>query len=163
MLFLWEENADLMPASAPGAKDLRTEGKWPLWQGFNYDGCYTASMDPEFDTLATCLASPNGLADYRLANLERMMDRFAVDGLYLDDKLAYPNCTLWKEHGHLRPVYDCLIKLHEINWRRRQLLRARCPHVLLVSHCTRAFVLPVIADFDAHIYGEGYSFDSPET
>lgn len=160
LLFLWEENADLLYASAPGVQELKAKGKWPLWQGFNYGGRYTAEMDPYCDLVATCLASPNGLAEYRLANLTRMLDRFPVDGIYLDDNLAYGNCTLWREHGHPREVYDCLIELHEMNWRRRELLRRRCPHAVLVSHSTRAFVLPVVCGSDALIYGEGYSFGS---
>ena len=162
MLFLWEENADLMYASAPGVMDLKAKGKWPLWQGFNYGGRYRATMDPYCDLVATCLASPNGLAEYRLANIGRMLDRFPVDGIYLDDNLPYPNCTLWREHGHPREVYDCLIELHEVNWRRRELMRRRCPHVVLVSHNTRSFVLPVVCDFDILLYGEGYSFGSLE-
>jgi len=162
MLFLWEENADLMFNTAPGVQEMKAKGKWPLWQGFNYGGRYKAKMDPYCDLAATCLASPNGLAEYRLSNLNRMLDRFAVDGVYLDDNLAYANCTLWKEHGHPQPVYDCLIELHEMNWRRRELLRRRCPHAVLVSHATSAFVLPVICDFDAHLYGEGYSFGALE-
>ena len=162
MLFLWEENADLQFSSAPGVQAMMAKGKWPLWQGFNYDGHYTAKMDPYCDQMATCLASPNGLAEYRLANIGHMLDRFPVDGIYLDDNLAYPNCTLWKEHGHPRQVYDCLIELHEMNWRRRELMRSRCPHTVLVSHCTAGLILPVICDFDAQIYGEGYSFGSLE-
>ena len=162
MLFLWEENADLLYNSAPGVQTMKAKSKWPLWQGFNYGGHYTARMDPYCDLAATCLASPNGLAEYRLANLGRMLDWFPVDGIYLDDNLAYPNCPLWKEHGHPRPVYDCLIELHEMNWRRRELMRSKCPHVVLVSHCTAGFILPVICDFDAQLYGEGYSFGSAE-
>ena len=88
------------------------------------------------------------------------MDRYPVDGMYLDDNLAYANCTLWKEHGHPQQVYDCLIELHEMNWRRRQLLRTRCPHAVLIDHCTKALILPVICDFDVHLYGEGYGFAS---
>ena len=160
MLFLWEENADLLYASAPGVQDLKAKGKWPLWQGFNYGGRYKATMDPYCDLVATCLASPNGLADYRLANITRMLDRFPVDGIYLDDNLPYANCTLWREHGHPREVYDCLIELHEMNWRRRELMRRRCPHLVLVSHNSRGFILPTVCDFDAQIYGEGYSFGS---
>ncbi|MDI9372207.1 MAG: hypothetical protein QM840_04215 [Verrucomicrobiota bacterium] len=160
LLFLWEENADLMYDSAPGVRELKAKGQFALWQGFNYGGRYTAEMDSYCDLIATCLASPNGLAEYRLANLARMMDRYAVDGIYLDDNLAYGNCTLAREHGHPREVYDCLIELHEMNWRRRELLRRRCPHTVLVSHSTRAFVLPVVCNFDALIYGEGYSFGS---
>ncbi len=160
MLFLWTENADLMYDSAPGVQELKAQGQFVRWQGFNYGGRYRASMDPFCDLVATCLASPNGLAEYRLATLNRMLDRYAVDGIYLDDNLAYPNCTLWREHGHPRPVYDCLIELHDMNWRRRHLLRGRCPHVVLVSHNTRALVLPILCDFDAVLYGEGYSFGS---
>ncbi len=160
MLFLWEENADLLYASAAGVQELKAKGKWALWQGFNYGGRYVATMDPYCDLVATCLASPNGLAEYRLANIGRMLDRFSVDGIYLDDNLAYPNCTLWREHGHPREVYDCLIELHEMNWRRREFMRSRCPHVVLVSHNTRAFILPVLCDFDALLYGEGYSFST---
>lgn len=162
MLFLWTENADLMYDSAPGVQELKATGQFSRWQGFNYGGRYKAAMDPYCDLVATCLASPNGLADYRLATIRRMLDRFAVDGIYLDDNLAYPNCPLWQEHGHPRPVYDCLIELHEMNWRRRQVLRERCPHLVLVSHNTRAIVLPVLCDFDAVLYGEGYSFGSIE-
>jgi hypothetical protein len=162
MLFLWEENPDLLYANAPTIQKLLAEGKWPLWQGFNYNGHYKASMDPYCDLIATCLAAPNGQAEYRLANIERMMEQLPVDGLMLDDNLAYDNCKLWKEHGHPRQVYDCLIELHEMNWRRRELMRSKCPHLALVSHNTQAFVLPVICDFDAHVYGEGYSFGAAE-
>lgn len=63
---------------------------------------------------------------------------------------------------HAEPVYDCLIELHEMNWRRREFLRAKCPHLVLVSHNTRAIILPVVCDFDALLYGEGYSFKSLE-
>ena len=162
MLFLWAVGADLIYRNAPGVQKLMAEGKWPLWQGFNYGGRYTASMDPYCDLAAVCLGAPNGLADYRLACIRRMMEQLPVDGLFLDDNLAYANCTLWKEHGHPQKVYDCLIELHDMNWRRRQLMRSMCPHVVLISHCTKAFVLPVICDFDALLYGEGYSFGSME-
>ncbi len=163
MLFIWTQNADLMFANAPGVQEMKANGKWHLWQGFNYGGRYTDTMDRYCDLMATCLASPNGLADYRLACDARMMDRYAVDGMYIDDNLAYANCPLWKEHGHPEEVYDCLIELHEMNWRRRQLLRARCPHAVLIDHCTTALVLPVICDFDVHLYGEGYGFAPLET
>lgn len=158
MLFIWTQNADLMYAHAPGVRELQAEGKWHLWQGFNYGGRYTDTVDRYCDLMATCLASPNGLADYRLACDARMMDRYPVDGMYIDDNLAYANCPLWEEHNHPEEVYDCLIELHEMNWRRRQLLRARCPHAVLIDHCTTALVLPVICDFDVHLYGEGYGF-----
>jgi hypothetical protein len=162
MLFLWTENADLMYDSAPGVQELKAKGQWNRWQGFNYDGHYKATMDPYCDLAATCLASPNGLAEYRLATYKRMLERFQVDGIYLDDNLAYANCTLWREHGHPRPVYDCLIELHEMNWRRREFLRSQCPHVVLCGHITKALVLPVACDFDTLLYGEGYSFSSLE-
>ncbi|MBN1343743.1 MAG: hypothetical protein JXQ73_13740 [Phycisphaerae bacterium] len=162
MLFLWTANADLMYASAKGVADLVAAGKWPLWKGFNYGGKYKARMDPYCDLMATCLASPNGLADYRVQCLERMMDRYQVDGMYIDDNLAYGNCTLAKEHGHPRTPYDSLIELHEMNWKRRQVLRRRCPHAVLVDHCSTGLALPVICDFDVHLYGEGYGFSSLE-
>jgi hypothetical protein len=160
MLFLWEENADLMYDRAPGVQKLKAEGQWSRWQGFTYGGHYQARMDPYCDLVGTCLASPNGLAEYRLGNINRMLDRYAVDGIYLDDNLGYANCTLWKEHGHPQKVYDCLIELHEMNWRRRELLRQRVPHAVLVSHNTGAFVVPVIVDFDVQYFAEGYCFDS---
>lgn len=39
-----------------------------------------------------------------------------------------------------------------MNWRRRELLRSRIPHALLISHNTKAFVLPIIADFDVQYF-----------
>lgn len=162
MLFVWEENADLLFANAPGVLELKTRNAWPRWQGFNYNGRYTDTMDPVCDLIATCLASPNGLAEYRLANIGRMLERFDVDGIYLDNNLPYPNCTLWREHGHPRPLYDCLIELHEMNWRRRELLRKRRPHTVLISHNSRGIILPTMCDFDVSLYGEGYSFASAE-
>jgi hypothetical protein len=162
MLFIWTVNADLMYANAPGVRELTDKGKWPLWEGFNYGGRYKDSMDSYCDMLATCLASPNGLADYRIACNERMLDRHDVDGMYIDDNLAYANCTLQREHGHPEKVYDCLIELHEMNWRRRRSLLARRPHAVLIDHCAKATVQPVICDFDGHLYGEGYTFASLE-
>ena len=160
MLFIWTASADLMYANAQGVVDLKAAGKWPLWQGFNYGGAYTASMDPYCDLAATCLASPNGLADYRIECKARMLDNYAVDGMYIDDNLPYANCTLWKEHGHPEKTYDCLIELHDMNWRRRQILLSKCPHAVLIDHCSRGFVLPAISAFDCHLFGEGYSFSS---
>jgi hypothetical protein len=119
-------------------------------------------MDPYCDLIATCLAAPNGQDEYRLANIRRMMDQIPVDGLMLDDNLPYENCKLWKEHGHPSPVYDCLIELHDMNWRRRELMRSRCPHLVLVSHNANGFILPTVCDFDAQVFGEGRSFDSLE-
>jgi hypothetical protein len=162
MLYIWEENADLLYDRAPGVQQMKAKGQWSRWQGFNYGGRYKAAMDPYCDLAATCLASPNGMAEYRLANIGRMLDRDPVDGIYLDDNLAYANCTLWKEHGHPRQIYDCLIELHEMNWRRRQLLRSRVPHAVLLSHNTKAFILPLLADFDVQYFGEGYCFDSAQ-
>lgn len=163
MLFIWTVNADLMYGNAPGVLKMKEEGKWPLWEGFNYGGRYTDSMDSYCDLPATCLASPNGLADYRIATINAMLDRYDVDGMYIDDNLAYANCTLQEEHGHPEKAYDCLIELHEMNWRRRQALRARVPHAVLIDHCATATVQPVICGFDAHLYGEGYTFPSLES
>jgi len=162
MLFIWTANADLQYAHAEPVAKLVAEGNWALWQGFNYGGHYRASMDGFCNTLATCLASPNGLADYRIECDQRMLERYAVDGMYIDDNLPYSNCTLWKEHGHPQKVYDCLIELHEVNWRRRQALRAGCPHTVLIDHCSQGFILPAISAFDCHLFGEGYSFPSLE-
>ncbi len=162
MLFIWTANADLQYRHDPEVRKLVEAERWAQWQGFNYGGRYKASMDAFCDTLATCLAAPNGLADYRVASKRRMLQRYAVDGMYIDDNLAYANCTLHEEHGHPRDPYDALIELHEMNWRRRQVLREYCPHAVLIDHCSHAIVLPVIASFDVHLFGEGYTFDSLE-
>lgn len=163
MLFIWTANADLMYGNAPGVQKMMAEGKWPLWQGFNYGGRYTDSMDAYCDLPATCLASPNGLADYRIETINAMLDKYDVDGMYIDDNLAYANCELQKEHGHPEKVYDCLIELHEMNWRRRQALLAKRPHAVLIDHCAKATIMPVISAFDGHLYGEGYTFPSVES
>ncbi len=163
MLFIWTANADLQYRHDPMVSKMVTEGQWVRWQGFNYGGKYRATMDAFCDTLATCLASPNGLADYRMECDRRMLERYPVDGMYIDDNLAYENCTLWKEHGHPQKIYDCLIELHEVNWRRRQTLKEKCPHAVLIDHSSHAFVLPVIAPFDCHLFGEGYTFPSIES
>lgn len=162
MLFIWTANADLQYAHAAPVQQLVAEGTWNRWQGFNYGGKYTAKMDPFCNTLATCLASPNGLAEYRIECKKRMLERYPVDGMYIDDNLPYANCTLWKEHGHPQQTYDCLIELHDMNWQRRQVLRAKCPHAVLIDHSSQGFILPAISAFDCHLFGEGYSFPSVE-
>ncbi|MEA3366423.1 MAG: hypothetical protein U9Q79_12355, partial [Candidatus Hydrogenedentes bacterium] len=163
MLFIWTANADLMYANAPGVQVLREAGDWSQWQGFNYGGRYTAPMDPYCDLVATCLASPKGLGDYRMDTIAQMLDKYPVDGMYIDDNLPYANCTLWKEHGHPEKVYDCLIELHDVNWRRRQALLAKAPHAVLIDHSSHGFILPSISAFDCHLFGEGYSFPSVES
>ncbi len=162
MLFIWTENADLLYAHDPEVVKKMNEGKWVEWEGFNYGGRYTASMDSFCDLVATCLASPNGLADYRVESIRRMLGKYPVDGMYIDDNLAYANCTRWKEHNHPQEVYDCLIELHEVNWRRREALKEKVPHLVLIDHCSKAFILPVIAPFDMHLFGEGYDLGSIE-
>ncbi|MCP4642402.1 MAG: hypothetical protein GY851_18300 [bacterium] len=162
MLFIWTANADLMYASAPKVAELRAAGRWAEWQGFNYGGAYKAGMDPYCSMVATCLASPNGLADYRMECNVRMLEKYAVDGMYIDDNLPYSNCTLWKEHGHPEKVYDCLIELHDVNWRRRQVLKSKCPHTVIIDHCSQGLILPAISAFDCHLFAEGYSFPSLE-
>ena len=163
MLFIWTANADLMYANAPGVQELTAAGKWALWQGFNYGGRYTAKMDPYCDLMSTCLASPNGLADYRMATLAAMLEKYPVDGMYIDDNLPYANCSLWKEHGHPEKIYDCLIELHDVNWRRRQVLLTKVPHAVLIDHSSHGFILPTISAFDCHLFGEGYTFPSVES
>jgi len=160
MLFIWTANADLQYAHADRVAELVAEGAWDLWRGFNYGGRYTAQMDGFCDTLATCLAAPNGLADYRIECKRQMLERYPVDGMYIDDNLPYANCTLWREHGHPQRIYDCLIELHDMNWRRRQVLRGKCPHAVLIDHSSHGFILPAISAFDGHLFGEGYSFPS---
>lgn len=160
MLFLWTQNADLMYAQDTRVQELVAQQKFALWQGHLYGGRYRAAMDPYCDLLATCLASPNGLAEYRLESDGRMLDRYPVDGMYIDDNFSVAGCALSAEHGHPRADYDCLIELHDLNWRRRQLLRERCPHAVLVGHCGRGLALPVICDFDVQLYGEGRTFSS---
>ncbi len=162
MLFIWTANADLQYAHDAEVVKRMKEGRWAEWEGYNYGGRYTATMDPFCDLVATCLASPNGLAEYRMECNRRMMERYAVDGMYIDDNLAYSNCKRWKEHHHPQQVYDCLIELHHVNWMRRETLKEKIPHVVLIEHCSKAFVLPVIAPFDVHLYGEGYDFTSVE-
>jgi len=163
MLFIWTANADLQYRHDPVVSGMIDKGEWVRWEGFNYGGRYVASMDAFCDLQATCLASPNGLADYRMECINSMLDRYPVDGMYIDDNLPYANCELWKEHNHPQPVYDCLIELHEVNWMRRQTILEKCPHAVLIDHCSHAYVLPTIASFDSHLFGEGYTFDSVET
>lgn len=162
MLFIWTENADLLYAHDPEVINKMNNGKWIEWEGFNYGGRYKATMDPFCDLVATCLASPNNLADYRIASIKKMLEKYPIDGMYIDDNLAYPNCKHWQEHNHPQKIYDCLIELHELNWRRREALKEKIPHLVLIDHCSHAFVLPVIAPFDAHLFGEGYDFNSVE-
>ena len=55
-------------------------------------------------------------------------------------------------------MYDCLIELHDMNWRAPTTpsgsdVRTRC---WLITH--DGTFLPVICDFDVHLYGEGYGF-----
>jgi hypothetical protein len=162
MLFIWTANVDYQYASAPGVRDMKAKGKWPLWETIP-GSVYTDPVDKYCVLDATCVGSPNGLAEYRLACDTKMMDRYRVDGMYLDDNLAYPACVHWKEHGHPQVPYDCMIELHEMNWLRRQLLRQKCPHAVLADHCSWAVFLPVICDFDVHLFGEGYDLPPLET
>ncbi|MFA6243818.1 MAG: hypothetical protein WC655_22945 [Candidatus Hydrogenedentales bacterium] len=162
MLFIWTANADLMYASAPEVAKRVAEGTFVAWQGFNYGGKYKASMDSYCDTLATCLASPGGLADYRIQCKKEMLAKYPVDGMYIDDNLPYSNCALWKEHRHPEQVYDCLVELHDMNWKRREALKTGAPHAVLIDHCSLGFILPSISAFDMHLFGEGYSFPSIE-
>ena len=112
MLFIWTANADLMYANAPGVQERIDAGEWPLWQGFNYGGRYAAPMDPYCDLMATCLASPNGLAEYRMATIADMLENYHGH-VYYDNLPA--RTAPWKEHGPTgrcnRNLIDCTSEL----------------------------------------------------
>ncbi|NUQ63260.1 MAG: discoidin domain-containing protein [Pirellulales bacterium] len=159
MLFIWTDSTNLM-YSNPETRRRHADGTWTRWEGTSYGGRYRAAMDPYCDLEAVCIGAPHGLADYRLGLLEKMFDQYDVDGLYLDDNYALPACRHGELHGHPREPYDCLIELHEMNWRRRQAVHRRCPHAVLIDHCGRGILLPVICDFDVQLFGEGRNFDT---
>ncbi len=163
MLFILLTLPDLLDAHSPRLQQMRSNGTWHLWEANNYGGHYTATMDSYVDYYGTCVGAPNGLADYHLETAAQMLDRFDVDGIYLDDNITQgPSCPHWQAHGHPRPGYDCLIEMHEVNWRRRRLLLERVPHMLLVDHCNIGLWLPLLAPFDAHLYGEGHNISTLE-
>jgi hypothetical protein len=137
---------------------MRADGTWYLWEANTYGGRYLASMDNYVDYYATCVGAPNGLDDYHLETAAQMVDRFDVDGVYLDDNITRgPDCPHWHAHGHPRPGYDCLIEMHEVNWRRRRFLLERVPHLLLIDHSNIGLWLPLLSPFDVHLYGEGHN------
>jgi hypothetical protein len=161
MLFILLTLPDLLDAHSPRLQLMKANGTWPLWEANNYGGHYTATMDKYCDYYGTCVGAPNGLADYHIETAAQMLDRFDVDGIYLDDNITQgPSCPHWQLHGHPRPGYDCLIELHEVNWRRRRFLLERVPHMLLVDHCNIGLWLPLLAPFDAHLYGEGHNIST---
>jgi hypothetical protein len=161
MLFILLTLPDLLDAHSPRLQQMRADGTWYLWESNNYGGRYTAPMDSYVDYYATCVGAPNGLDDYHLETAAEMLNRFDVDGLYLDDNITQgPSCPHWKEHGHPRPGYDCLFELHEVNWRRRRFLLQRVPNLLLIDHCTIGLWLPLLSPFDVHLYGEGYAIST---
>jgi hypothetical protein len=161
MLLILLTLPDLLDAHSPRLQQMRADGTWRLWEANNYGGRYTAPMDSYVDYYATCVGAPNGLADYHLETAAEMINRFDVDGIYLDDNITQgPNCPHWQEHGHPRPGYDCLIELHEVNWRRRRFLLQHVPHLLLVDHCTIGLWLPLLSPFDVHLYGEGHAIST---
>jgi hypothetical protein len=162
MLLVWTLVGDLSYVHAPAVEKMRAGDNWILWEGVP-GSRYKPSMDSFCDLVGTCTANPNGLADYRLACDAKMLRMHPVDGMYVDNNFAVAGCPHWKAHGHPRRAYDCLIEIHEMNWRRRQLFREHCPHAVLIDHCGRGIALPVICDFDIHIYGEGRSFGSLES
>ncbi|MCC6491487.1 MAG: hypothetical protein IT424_00515 [Pirellulales bacterium] len=161
MLLILLTLPDLLDAHSPRLQQMQADGQWYLWEANNYGGRYTATMDSYVDYYGTCVGAPNGLDDYHLETAAQMLDRFDVDGIYLDDNITQgPSCPHWQAHGHPRPGYDCLIELHEVNWRRRRLLHQRVPHALLVDHCTIGLWLPLLSPFDVHLYGEGHSIST---
>lgn len=80
MLYVWEEeNADLLYDSAPGVQALKAKGR----NGRSGRGSIMAGVTrPRWIRIAifaaTCLASPNGMAEYGLANINRMLRPSAV-------------------------------------------------------------------------------------
>ena len=161
MLFILLTLPDLLDAHSPRLQQMRANGTWHLWEANNYGGRYAASMDSYVDYYGTCVGAPNGLADYQIETAAQMLDRFDVDGIYLDDNITQgPSCPHWQAHGHPRPGYDCLIEMHEVNWRRRRFLLERVPHMLLVDHCTIGLWLPLLSAFDVHLYGEGHNIST---
>lgn len=161
MLFVWTANPDFLYQNAQGVIDTKAAGKWDRWSVNDGDG-YRATMDPYCTLFGTCVSGPNGLLEYRMACKKRMMEKYNVDGMYIDDNFTLP-CARGSLHAHPRKPYDCLIEVHHMNWARRQLLREKCPHTVLVGHCGRGISLPVICDFDMQLYGEGRSFASLES
>jgi hypothetical protein len=163
MLFILLTLPDLLDSHSPRLQLMKANGMWPLWEANNYGGHYTATMDKYCDYYGTCVGAPNGLADYHIETAAQMLNRFDVDGIYLDDNITQgPSCPHWELHGHPRPGYDCLIEMHEVNWRRRRFLLERVPHMFLVDHCNIALWLPLLAPFDAHLYGEGHNISTLE-
>jgi len=161
MLFILLTLPDLLDAHSPRLQLMKANGTWPQWEANNYGGHYTATMDAYCDYYGTCVGAPNGLADYHIETATQMLDRFDVDGIYLDDNITQgPSCPHWELHGHPRPGYDCLIEMHEVNWRRRRLLLEHRPHMLLVDHCTIGMWLPLLSPFDVHLYGEGHAIST---
>lgn len=161
MLFILLTLPDLLDAHSPRLQQMQADGSWYLWEANNYGGRYKASMDSYVDYYGTCVGAPNGLDDYHLETATQMLDRFDVDGIYLDDNITQgPSCPHWQAHGHPRPGYDCLIEMHEVNWRRRRLLLERVPHMLLIDHCTIGLWLPLLSAFDVHLYGEGHAIST---
>jgi hypothetical protein len=162
MLFILLTLPDLLDAHSPRLQQMKADGTWHLWEANVYGGRYTATMDGYVDYYSTCVGAPNGLDDYHIETTAQMLDRFDVDGIYLDDNITRAtDCPHWQAHGHPRPVYDCLIELHEVNWRRRRFLLERAPHMLLIDHCTIGLWLPLLSSFDVHLYGEGYGIVTP--
>lgn len=162
MLFVWLTLPDLIDSHSQRVQQMRAAGEWPAWEASHYGGHYVARMDAYCDWFGICIGAPNGLADYHLECAAQMMDRYDVDGIYLDDNIARGGaCRHWQLHGHPREGYDCLIELHEVNWRRRQLLLQRRPHALLIDHCATGLVLPLLCDFEIHLYGEGAGSSPP--
>lgn len=157
MLLILLTLPDLLDAHSPRLRQMKADGTWYLWEASTYGGRYTATMDRYVDYYATCVGGPNGLDDYHLETAAQMVNRFDVDGIYLDDNITRGlDCHHWEAHGHPRPHYDCLIELHEVNWRRRRFLLERVPHLLLIDHSNIGIWLPLLAPFDVHLYGEGH-------
>ena len=91
MLFLWTENADLMYANAPAVVELVNRQVAAL-AGIQLRRRYRPPLTPTATRghLPRVAERPGRLPARHVKTL--MIDQYRVDGMYLDDNLAYANC-----------------------------------------------------------------------
>ena len=91
------------------------------------------------------------VAEWLDANGKRRTAPLSKDGSGIRVESATYTVQFMDEHGHPQRVYDCLIELHDMNWRRRQVLREKCPHAVLIDHSSHGFILPAISAFGIRV------------